>query len=96
MLTEEVLRLAEEYPEAIGSCSYVRGSAGSGVGCIFGQALKNIGVSESFLEEFDTEAAIGISTLSRRLGLEYDPRWSEVQDLQDSEVPWGVAVKDLR
>ena len=104
-LTAEVLRLADEHPDAVYErdsrqrCRYSRGSAGGGVGCLFGQALTNLGVTYEELERADADAK-PIKLLAVHLGITKNAAdiaaWQEVQNDQDGGWPWGTAVESLR
>lgn len=86
-----------EHPETrADQCSYVYASVGvtEGEGCIIGQALQRLGVSEETLLENDTVFA---SAFLLNLGVtETDLtsyRWIDrVQSLQDTGKTWGEAV----
>lgn len=94
----EVRELAKQFPNTVYTapnvCSYLRGPAGPGEGCVFGQALAKLGVSPDFLKGYE---GITIGTLlnealaSTPLIEQYD--WANiVQGSQDFGTPWGSAV----
>lgn len=106
MVNDEIIRLAEEYPEATyiikdesRSCLYTEGAAGPGSGCLFGQALLNLGVPKELLMEFDHQYFVDnsdIRVLSSYLNLgSTDPLWPTIQTSQDIGEPWGDAVSPL-
>lgn len=110
-LIEEVLRLADEHPDAVYKspggrtvCFYTLGEAAGQSGCIFGQALRNTGVDLTGLRAKETvySQVMGINHALEFLGIDLpdDNDLSEVlnttQDAQDRYEPWGEAVKPLR
>lgn len=98
LLVAEVRRLAAENPDAVygkstSTCSYLYGTAGSGNGCIIGQAILAIDPDlRDFLRQVDGES---IHAIYERLGLDYGPeiRWlNRVQYKQDCRYTWDKAV----
>ena len=107
-LTAEVLRLADEHPNAYyvgsgdaGECMYTAGRAAGACGCLFGQALGNLGVEYSVLAEADKRRD-SIRELALALGITGDKRspilskWETAQEYQDHGLPWLDSVKSLR
>ena len=102
----EVLRLADAYPDTIydapeeslwntPKCSYIHGKAGPSEGCIFGQALQNLGVPQFVLKYHD--GTIGpIDSLCKALNLPYRDYWGSIQSKQDCGKTWGEAVQVLK
>lgn len=112
LIEKEVIRLATEHPEVVYQrpltyrngqplysdyCSYTKGVAGGGEGCIFGQALSNLGMSDDKLAALDGTG--GINTVSEAIGIEAEQdrvyNWELVQGRQDLGLPWGEAIKAL-
>ena len=104
-IKKELRRLAALHPDAVysnddGQCYYTRGTAGGGYGCIFGQAIINL-VGDSAKGQLI--AMDGVLSVPRaggmlyRLGVSLNNEdvglFSELQWLQDHNVPWGEAVR---
>lgn len=105
----EVIKLAEERPDFVykaqaGSlvdegCSYL--TAGlrtlAGEGCIVGQALTRLGVSDEDLYEVEGDSAIGAVARLRGENLTEFSRTIQklgaIQSWQDHGYSWGVAVR---
>lgn len=104
-----VRNLAEQFPEAVyekpaaevpTKCSYVTGECrhGAGEGCIFGQALRDVGVDRNVLARFEQESGgdTSLDNLLAYLGIEYDDAdmdWAKnVQHKQDTGWNWRAAV----
>lgn len=98
-LIETVRELAKENPNNAyirSVCYYNKGECTNGtVGCIFGQAMRKLGVSEDELNKFGCKP---ISDIFRQNHIGYDPlffTWCEmVQQSQDSGKEWGQCVKE--
>lgn len=111
---EEVRKIANERPDFVyadqplstptlqsNSCSYISASYGipEGEGCIVGQALQKLGISEDALQEHEGYIASGVLI---RLDIhdqeesEHTPEleWLDtVQSEQDTKKSWGEAIR---
>lgn len=110
-VVREVRRLAEEKPDFVyteqegcdnnlGACYYASADGqGNGAGCIVGQALGRLGVSQKALEDLDgVEGAAVFTVLPTIIPVAPDDggmlNWlSDVQTGQDIGYQWGTAVK---
>lgn len=110
-LENEVLQLAAEYPRAVYMkwdaefpCSYIYGYGGPGRGCLFGQALRRLGVTD---EKMLAPARGIISLLSDAMGILHIHQLpsklfermvvlENAQRAQDLGSAWGHAVETLR
>lgn len=110
---EQVLKLAEENPdfvyldqgfEDVIGCSYLGASLEDhteGVGCIMGQAMTALGVSDDDLYAWE---GLPIGTILNKPGLFSDVKdcsferktlfFERVQSSQDMGVAWGLAVQE--
>ena len=96
----ELRRLAAAQPDFVYNdtgrtvkCSYIHGiiEGPENKGCIFGQALQNLGVPAEELREPDP-----IRPLWNDLNSEKCPlSWGSVQSEQDHGASWGEAIKEL-
>lgn len=76
-VAREAIRLAYEHPDAIyeaadGTCRYAGGTAAGRTGCLFGQALRALGVDETTLAERGDQvdpAIEDVPGISQLLGL---------------------------
>lgn len=85
--------------------SYLTGDAGGGVGCIFGQTFRALGVPKETLKEFEDQhrqaecggdGEDGVLQLAKFLGIkDPNPRWEEVQLANDTQLRWKYAVQHL-
>lgn len=115
-LKDEILKLAAEKPDFVytkqgvpsNGCSYVGASMHTegGEGCIIGQALMRLGVSETGLREWES----GYSTANSIGRLLYDAEFITVTEMdnhlidaiqdtqagQDTGCSWGEAVISLK
>jgi hypothetical protein len=92
-LAREVRQAAAERPEYAYPRTYCTYCWGDGVpGCIFGVALKRLGVDIAGLQNMAIGAYLRIWFHAEYA--EYSP-FDKVQSLQDSQVPWGDCVKAL-
>lgn len=108
-IKDEVVRLGTTYPDTVYKkpaghhfCSYVWGATPSGKGCIFGQALQNLGFPSDRLEFVESINDLLLSFYERQ-----DPEtlsfpdatlvsdFTTVQEFQDEGVPWGEAIRTL-
>jgi hypothetical protein len=83
----------QNYPKlpSVG-CFYHKGVTGSPHpkrGCIFGEAFRKLGVSESVLKEWSAEG--DINTVID----DCPASWLIVQDRQDGGATWGEAIQAL-
>lgn len=97
-LEAEVRKLAAEYPDAVypkGMYSYTKGAAGSGVGCIMGQAAKRLGATEEVLEKWNRGSMCGDpQQIAAILGNSWGYDWLRLtQERQDSQDSWSEAVR---
>lgn len=105
-IIENIRELADEYPDVVYSledtvdtgaeCSYFKGEAGPGEGCIVGQASLSSLIEEAGLDDKST-AGNKINHLRDKGYLtdvtRHKRNWvGQVQSLQDDEVAWGEAV----
>lgn len=117
-LEDEIIKLAEERPEhtyegakvtkEAGGCSYVGTKLGvvGGEGCIVGQALMRLGVSEDYLREIEAGAgslnAKELLSRGRRLfNTENNDSGTMrtillVQGNQDDGLTWGESVRRVQ
>lgn len=110
-IEKKVRQLAEANPEFVytdqttgntkfdAKCGYVGKEFRSteGAGCIVGQAMQKLGVSEKILLEFeytvDSVNDAGVEGLLNWLNINGSAKWlSDVQGHQDSSEPWARAV----
>lgn len=106
-LINEVLRLAEEHPGAVYeppaqaspfvTCFYTKGQAGGGTGCIFGQALTNLGAEMVWVVEMEQAGSTkSITHLMVEMDIDCSTdvksKLSEVQGSQDRGRTWAYAV----
>lgn len=97
-IESEVRRLATVYPDTRyenvpgSKCSYTTGHTPSGSGCIFGQALQNLGVPLNVLKEWDDDGDSAIQQMLPRLGLTAPVTWAIIQEHQDNGEEWSTAV----
>lgn len=100
-LEKEIRRLATEAPDNVyispdeGPCYYNKGICTDGtIGCIFGQAFRNLGISLPL--EDDDDGRLPIVCLLKRLAINPSGRDSYfaavIQNAQDNCCPWGEAV----
>lgn len=99
-LRDEVVRLGTEYPNAkyittnYGTCYYNKGKVANGPdaeGCIFGQALRNLGVPAESLTKIQS-----INLVLEALNIEYGGySFMSCQRSQDLGCTWGEAIKAL-
>lgn len=103
-VAREAIKLAANNPDAVyvgdgGRCFYTRGQAAGRPGCLFGQALGNLGVEN--LDRFDRfyVVGLGIADVLRELGITvstYDTaRLEDTQSRQDDGHTWSEAVEPL-
>ena len=106
-LRDEVVRLCQTYPDAVydykeeyyGNCYYTKGCV-NGLdteGCLFGQALCNLGLSEQ-VKERDSKKQWAIQNLLPDIldtsALNRD--WmSNAQEHQDVGTPWGQVYSEI-
>ena len=110
-LANEVLRLADENPDAVycppndsDACFYVHttglGEAIPDTGCVFGRALQNLGVSTNDLRHRDLSIERLLVRLKEfpkvRFIDDVPNEFADAQIEQDRGTPWGEAVKPLR
>lgn len=108
-IAREVLALADEHPDAYYRagedevCSYSRGTAGDGVGCIFGQALRRLGMPEeelASLDELNYGTSVSIAYVLDKIAPTTPSHllatMSVVQKRQDLKDSWGDAVWAVR
>ena len=96
----ELRRLAKETPNFIynpsgnGFCHYTKGHKDGPEcnGCIFGQALQNLGVPKT---EFPTQQTPIYNLWQNLTGTKPPESWSDVQSAQDKGGTWGEAIKEL-
>ncbi len=108
----EVIKVGEAEPDFVytdqpgvdydGTCHYLYGNGdGDGRGCIVGQALLNLGITEERIKSFREDYAD--TFLPNVLGIDSPGEGSEeytalktimhIQFAQDNGEPWGEAVK---
>lgn len=105
-IKQEVIRLGTEYPQAkyihptcrsFGPCYYNKGEVINGPegkeGCIFGQALQNLGVTDKL------DKLMGIRELLSILDIpfsnELGSKFADCQYIQDQNCTWGNAISKL-
>lgn len=104
LIEQEVRRLAKEAPNNIytmdnasQSCSYTKGICSDGsIGCIFGQAIKAIGLANTPALLYGKDTTSIRELLQEIIGRPsfYFVMWCEkVQNAQDSLHPWARAIK---
>ncbi len=94
-INQEILRLCKEKPDYINlssvvvigkstitRCSYVGGPNGP---CLFGQALKNLGME---LPREDED-------ISQLKGVDAPKWWDDIQYRQDQGAAWGSLVEEI-
>lgn len=95
----ELRKLMKEKPDFVyspkgsGRCFYNQGPAGEPDrcdGCIFGQALQNLGVPKSQLTSDACIRDFAIDFLTEGEAPKY---WEQVQIHQDEGMPWGELVQ---
>jgi hypothetical protein len=101
-IVKEVKRLVIESPENVykkplddgdNNCSYSKGICTNGaVGCIFGQALKNLGINTSTLD--DASSIYGLYEITSDSDKNLLNWCVSVQSAQDNGKTWGKAVED--
>lgn len=104
-LAREVLRLADQHPTATyeasvpGECLYAAGDAAGACGCLMGQAMRALGVTDDELTEMDANGE-GITAQLTRLSIDWDTDIAFALDCaqtqQDHGYPWGQAVAPVR
>lgn len=107
-LVKEVTRLATEYPDTIYcmpvegvGCKYTQGSIciEGKLGCLIGIATQNIfpNLSDELEKLDDQQSGLGVINMMHRMGIDYTDKdkyfLSSIQQLQDTKVPWGKALK---
>lgn len=108
----EVERLAKEKPDNVYSngrggsslCMYTQGTCQDGsVGCIFGQAFRNLGINPALIAKLDEDALNAAAALHFLNITRLPPsghvaeNWvTAVQNSQDAGDPWGDAVSRLK
>ena len=109
----EVIKVGEAEPDFVytdqpgvdydGTCHYLYGNGdGDGRGCIVGQALLNLGITEerikSFREDYAEEFLPNVLGLTvpdeDSPGLKALETLTNIQFAQDDGKPWGEAVKE--
>lgn len=93
----ELKRLMQENPDFIyrsvgglnGSCQYTDGD--NCTGCIFGQALTNLGISEEDLKKVENQPihSAWVDLGQPRLDEKMNLVWSDIQSEQDIGNKWG-------
>jgi len=102
-LKQEVIKLGTENPDfvyntsGVGRCYYNRGSdTGPGCkGCIFGQALQNMGWDDKYELFIEMNLVRLFTNLISDNIITYDSHFLVVQQLQDEGHSWGEAIKTL-
>lgn len=105
-VAREAIRLAKEHPDAtysgppVPGCFYTQGTAAGNRGCLFGQALANLGVPAETLAGLDRATGSSpISVVLFDLGVRSTDRadvaLGDAQALQDNGRPWREAVEPL-
>lgn len=101
-LVDEVRKLAKENPDnnynngyQKAQCFYNKGECSNGtIGCLFGQAMKRLGVSDDQLNGFGSKPIRDILRENRVKHNENLFSWCEdVQMSQDDGLPWGKCVE---
>lgn len=104
-LTAKVLELADKYPHAMyhkggrSHCSYIEGEVeGTDFqGCIFGIALRELGVPKEFFEMLEEDGnAAGIYQVVMRLRIPFNESWRRAQQAQDWQFSWSYVASLLR
>lgn len=103
----EVRRLAAEkpdyvYPRSTGlcgdaNCYYTADAPGNSTGeiCIFGQAFQNLGVPAGVMAQSEGSGAASVFDSLNIPATAVQWRWaSRVQETQDAQAPWSVAVAE--
>lgn len=103
----KVIEIAQRHPHAYyinedGYCSYIDGTAfdketgWTASGCLFGQALMELGMDREDLESIEKFfTVITIRRLANLTGLEFNTSWSDVQRSQDTGEEWGDAITPM-
>lgn len=116
-LVSEIRRLAGKHPTAVytpvmvdddafiraSSCRYAEGEAAGEVGCIVGQAARNIGLNDGEgFDMYDDESLSADQAILRELDIAdvgndqviADSRWTDrVQQWQDYGYSWAAAIE---
>jgi hypothetical protein len=102
-LTDKIKELVAKFPdriyESIGTnCSYVDSNDSPGKGCLFGEALKELGVSIEKLKAFDQEndgSGLSIDRVLEKYFNIYTRKFDSVQTEQDHGVMWKDCIYSL-
>jgi hypothetical protein len=93
------------YNPGIGGCKYADGICSDNtVGCLFGQALSNLGVDVKRFDKYPMPLngegtytpAIDRILQNEFVGTEQELNWcAKVQEYQDNGCSWGEAIKEV-
>lgn len=105
-IKQEVIRLGTEYPQAkyirptgksFGPCYYDEGKVINGPegerGCIFGQALRNLGMKENLNKLMGIRELLSIMNIP--CSDELASRFTACQYIQDQNCTWGNAISEF-